>query len=452
MAASKHPNIILITIDSLRADHCGWLNPEAEDLTPFLNKIANESIIFEKAYAPGPSTIFSFPSILSGTYPFSLPGWERGYPSLRRRPLLAKLLKEAGFHTFAFHSNPYLSEYFGYNIGFDKFFYFKKDTFLKEDKSALSKIIESLDRFSLFRLIKKGAKKNLFLLYKQAVNFLAKSEGRPLTIDRFVPAPEINQALQKTLRPEDTPLFLWVHYMDIHHPYLVGEASLTREQARQIEQQIFNYLRFGREIGPEYHRLLKTCYQNSIKSLDKNLKSLLEILEKKGFLKNSILIITSDHGEEFFEHGSFFHTPKLKHHHLYEENIHIPLLIKLPNKEVGRAPFRVSLAWLAPTLLDFLGIEKPELMLKQNLFQSKKGEVIFSQTLRDFHGILDKLNKESYAGAVIKGDFKYIYDNYKKIEELYNLRGDKKEKENLVFNNKELTHQMRRLFKKALYS
>lgn len=124
MAEVKKQNIILITIDSLRADYCGWLNELRKDLTPNLNKLADDSFVFINAYSTGPSTPFSFPAIFSGTYPFSFHKWDKkNFPGLEQRPSLSKQLEDSGYYTVAVHDNPYLSSFYGYDIGFSDFYY-----------------------------------------------------------------------------------------------------------------------------------------------------------------------------------------------------------------------------------------------------------------------------------------------------------------------------------------
>jgi arylsulfatase A-like enzyme len=109
----KKPNIILITVDSLRADHLGYMG-YGKGISPNIDKLAGESVVFNNAFAVGPVTPHSFPSILTSTYPLDYQGPRK---IERPRKLISEVLKEKGFITAAFHSNAYLSNFFGYNRG-----------------------------------------------------------------------------------------------------------------------------------------------------------------------------------------------------------------------------------------------------------------------------------------------------------------------------------------------
>ena len=113
----KKPNIILITVDSLRSDHLGFMGYE-KDISPNLDNLAQESSVFNQAFAVGPVTPHSFPSILTSTYPLDFQGPKK---IDRPRRVISEILKEHGFLTVAFHSNAYLSDFFGYNKGWDYF-------------------------------------------------------------------------------------------------------------------------------------------------------------------------------------------------------------------------------------------------------------------------------------------------------------------------------------------
>ena len=155
------PNIILITIDCLRADYCGWLNPEHRSLTPFLNKLAEESLVFTNAYATGPTTYLAFPGILTGTYSFDFEKWDKkNFPGLDQRPYLPKILKNNGYFSIAINDNAYLSSFFGYDEGFNVFYsnnFFSpvsKEKISAEKNNFIKKIKMSSFWFKFFARIK----------------------------------------------------------------------------------------------------------------------------------------------------------------------------------------------------------------------------------------------------------------------------------------------------------
>jgi len=146
---NKKPNVILITVDCLRPDHLGFMGYKKE-ISPNLDKFSKECFVFANAFAVGPNTPYSFPAILTGTYPLDYQG-----PRKMERPrvFISEHLKKKGFVTAAIHSNPRLSSFFGYNRGWD---FFEDITpplqisYTKSFKKALKKKASQLFNFFLF--------------------------------------------------------------------------------------------------------------------------------------------------------------------------------------------------------------------------------------------------------------------------------------------------------------
>jgi len=421
------PNIILITIDSLRADHCGFMGYE-KNTTPFLDGFARKAMIFRHAYAPGPTTWFTFPSLFSGTRPISFSGWsKKSYPALNERPNLAKILKQNGYTTMAVHSNPCLAEFFGYRRGFDIFIDMEVGT---DERGSI--------RQKIRRRIKNILTRKAPRLLDRMGKFLVRVGVKPEI--KKSDAELINQAVKKVLNEIDLsrPVFLWVHYMDVHHPYVPKEAEflppgVSKRQAinfflkHPVNEKQEKYFRNNKK---DLEKLIG-FYDSCIKYTDKKLSELFQFLENQNLLKNSLVIITADHGDEFLDHGNLGHNPhKAASHYLYEHNLRVPLLIK-SNQGCGVNNNLVNLSWLAPTLMDILGVARDKRMLKRNFFTSQP-ERLFFETLRGFHPMSEILDLEKYALAVRRGSWKYIKDTYTRKEEIFNLANDPEERYNLI--------------------
>jgi arylsulfatase A-like enzyme len=172
-------------------------------------------------------------------------------------------------------------------------------------------------------------------------------------------------------------------------------------------------------------------YDEKIKSYDEYVGNLLNELEKAGILRRSVVVITSDHGEGFGEHGIFF-----EHAHLYDEMLWVPLIIKFPiNKYQGiRIKQQVRHVDIVPTILDFLGMKDFE-MQGESLIPLIEGRKIINFTYLGWR----------WLAGVRTENWKYIYNNNTGEEELYNLQNDKEEMKNLAKEMPEKTKEYREM-------
>lgn len=395
---NKKPNIILITIDCLRADHCGWLNPENKHLTPFLNSLAEKSAIFTNVYATGPYTKLAFPGILTGTYPLDFIKFNpKTFPDITKRPYLPKILQDNGYFTIAVHDNPFLSAFFGYDRGFNIFkdlgmanyeskvtetFYLNKKFNFQDIKNI---IFKKLGKNNYYQKIKKFIISRLPWIKKLFI-FMTSPIITPRTkIFPFDnPAKNINKAILAETNFFQEPLFIWAHYMDLHEPYILPPlqeniiSSILSDKDLEIlknspEKTFWPY----RGLLKNNYDLLKKFYQLNLIYLDQQLKILFDYL--KILSKNSIIIITADHGEEFMEHGNWGHIITPKNNKLFKELLNVPLLIKIPNKKAEKIQTTFSASQLPATILESVNI-LPEKNMEPGFF-SKKSARIFAESM-----------------------------------------------------------------------
>ncbi len=442
---AKKPNIILITIDSLRARHLGFMGYK-KNISPNLDRLAEKSIVFTQAYVVGPNSSHSFPSLLTSTYPLD-------YQALHideNRELLSEVLKKQGYITICLQTSPFLSEYFGYNRGWDYF----EDIAIPVPKSKFfnphsfrGKLQDILIRLSInssphvfFGLLYIRNKiKNLFKEikpYKTGALFINK------IIKDFISA---NKDGEK-------PFFLWAHYQDVHGPFVpydchYQERPLTYSEliGRNLPTLIANYPsknKFFKKFTQKHIGKTIEFYDDGIRYFDEQFGDLLNFIEKEKIGQETILCVASDHGDELLEHGGVGHYDNK----LYNELLHVPLLLRIPGQTGERREEKVSLIDFAPTLCNLVGVGKPASYKGKNLFENKE-EFIFHQASlsgkKDFWQTIRPGSLDNCLIACQSKNWKYIQNYSSGQDELYDLEEDKGERDNLAKARPEIIAQMK---------
>lgn len=295
-SAPVHPNIILITLDTTRADRMGFLG-STRGLTPNLDALAQQSVIFSRAYAHVPLTTPSHATIFTGTYPQFNHLNYMGQPLTTDLPYLPALLKHRKYHTAAFVGSMIIDAKNPVATGFDRGF----DT------------------------------------YDAPFHNRVKGEDRYRSVERRADA-VVDRALGWVNTPRTGPFFLWVHCYDPHAPY---------------------------DPPPPFKaRYAPDPYDGEIAYTDSAIGKLLAGLRSRGLYDKAMIALMADHGEAMGEHG--------EHHHgifLYDETIHVPLLIKFPRQQFAgkRVDGRVRLVDVAPTILEEVGLSVPATMQGESL-------------------------------------------------------------------------------------
>lgn len=383
-------NVVLCTIDALRKDTIGFYgNPNG--LTQFIDSLQDKCIRFTKAQSCGPYTQASFTGILTSSY-FLEYGKSKGFSP--QRTLVSEPLKTAGVFTAAFHSNPYLCGFLGWNRGWDTFY-------------------DSM-----------------------------KEEVDPKT--PYIKANVINRNVKEWLSSyvgggSYDPFFLWVHYMDIHEPYVperkyIDLVDPSIDLSADEMFKLFKEVLLKRDVSNERTvALLKSLYDAHVCEVDNHLNEFFNILEKSGVLDDSVIIITSDHGDEFNEHGGLSHDDKM-----YSELVDIPLLIYDPRRDKGEVCDQlVSNVDIPPTIIHLFGLEPVDTFEGHSLLPlegyPKKG--CFGEAIDQKSQRGGNIEKDVYFYR--EGYFKVIYranlDNW----EMYDLESDLKEQNNIFSTSSE---------------
>jgi arylsulfatase len=351
-------NIVFVTIDSLRADYCGF-NGHSGDLTPTLDSLAENGTVFENAIAPGPSTSESVPTIVTGEYPVEReeatgeidPRISRIKPHLQARRTMAERLSELGYNTAAFTPNPFTSRYFGYDDGFDHF-----EDFLDGSRDEIYQ-----------RLLKGMKGSNYYLPVRILLNWIQREEA-------FKPWEAFYDEVVKWAKNQDSPYFIWIFLMDVHHPYLADRETRSQSLLKTYYSN-WELRRQQYDLDPEgqIHDWLVHSYEDSIRYTDKCLDQLTTDLADD----NPAFVVTGDHGEAFGEHDSYEHHggafgqegEQEYHSFLYDENIHVPLV--LGNYDgINRIKDPVSLSGI-PKLLEHIATDKDVSEIAERFVVSK---------------------------------------------------------------------------------
>ncbi|RLM33853.1 sulfatase [Haloarcula sp. Atlit-120R] len=357
------PNIILLTVDCLRYDRCSF-NGHFRETTQNLDNMLQESVVFDQAYSTGPWTSDSVPGILAGLHSHNSAYFDS--PNLKAIPrgttTIAEDLSSQGYNTFAILSNPHLTKGRNFDIGFDKFQNIRSDLnekrFSEEDSKSNSiiqlgdilwKLRERMQNRDQLRIISPYT--HMFSSYRSIQKF----RGWPT-----ISAQEVISKLCNTIDGTDRPFFAWSHLMDLHaplNPESVKEGGLL-ENDSSYRQYIYDARRAANIQESRYNLM----YDSTLRYIDQWIGKLVEYLKNNGYWEDTIIILTSDHGEALHEKGVYGHVSlgeEFAHdeprHYLYDELLHVPLMVRIPNKDGSRVQRQFSLAWINEILEEILG-------------------------------------------------------------------------------------------------
>jgi len=312
------PNIILIVCDALRKDVLGLYGGPAK--TPNLKKLAKDAMVYENAIAPSPWTFPSHVSLFTGLYPS-----EHGVHETKDIKLpdliplnrglnletLPEYLTGLGYNTVGVSNNIMMSRFTGFDIKFSQFLNIEVDPWLQSNyvKKALN---EGVDPVHItMELIRKGQFGKILKYTKEYMRIKSVAKAINFPLDKG--ADLTNKILFDTkLAPN---LFLFINYFEAHEPY---KGYNRRER--------WEHFAGIKKLDEKKTEQLKRQYILEVEYLDKKIGELIEMLKLFNLYDNSMIIITSDHGQAMNEHGYIFHDC-----YLYDEIIRIPLIIKYPN-------------------------------------------------------------------------------------------------------------------------
>ena len=393
---AKKPNIILITLDTTRADRLGCYGYRRQT-SPNIDKLAEESVLYTRAIAPSSWTLPSHASLFTGKFTSShgarydpegpllltdaISGPE-SWDAYRARGLaqnevtLAEVLKETGYTTAAVVGGPWMKRIFGLNKGFDYY-----------------------------------------------------NDSQISTVNGRLASQVTTSALNWLERRREKKFFLFLNYFDPHGPYSPPEGFALKFLPKGT-----NFT--GREPTLEETNAL---YDAEILYMDHYIGRFLQKLKVENLYNDTLIIVTSDHGELFGEHGKFGHG-----HYLYQEELHVPLFIKYPAGEVSpkRTDLRAQLTDILPMIYERVGITIPGNI--QGTSPSQIKHPIIAETYP-----LPLISKDGSWQSIFEGDFKFIW-NSKNQHMLFNLKDDPEENVNIIGQDTKRTERMMTQLKQYL--
>ena len=330
-----HANLIIISLDTLRAD-CTSVGAGPEAISPALARFASEATVFTQARAQAPHTAPSHMSLFTSAVP-SVHGVQNvanttaadGSPSAVIVPMrsdvptLAQVLKAAGFRTIGLTDGGNLIPNHGFDRGFDTYTYRLEGAAKKVDEGLLA----------CKALTQPGAGRTFLFLHTYQIH--APYVPPPEYIERWAP------------HDYDGPLRARIETL----------SGMTLDQRWAAMKSLF--WKDRDDFGQPEAGYLRGLYQGGVRYTDDELGRLFEGLQRSGLLDKSVVVVLSDHGEEFHEHGRW------QHEQLYEECLRVPLVVRLPHGYRGgrRIDTPVGLVDVMPTMLDLLGIDVRKLAL-----------------------------------------------------------------------------------------
>ena len=455
-------NVLLLTVDCLRLDRIIDTS-YSNKFTRNISNLVNKGVLFYETIANSSWTIPSLISLFTSMYPLMhnvitdfihkafisrnkihYDKCEFVYPLKVRAGALSLpcILSARRYITICINSSPIIS----YNLTeINKCFKIFKDAsaFISIKQKAIDIPSRLSTLLGAIRCKSKLISRGLACIGSQ-INQLIKKDINP-----FADAEEIirealflMQKIRNKLEINDN-LFVWLHFLDAHEPYIASvrfseELGWTLTEALTYISEILTKMRFCPDKLTKYDlKLLNKFYNYSIKNVDEYIGYFLEKLEETSFGRDTLIILTADHGELLGEHDAIGHGGLL-----YDELIRVPLIIKGLGLPRGmKINSQISLMDLMPTILEILGIDAPKtLQGKSRLYlidekDSTAGEPVISECI----------GPETYRFSYRTKDWKYILTIKRKsiIEELYNIKSNQGERENLAQMEKDLTKVFR---------
>jgi len=429
-ANGVRPPIILITIDTLSANHMSLYGYERET-TPALSRMAKESVVFERHHSNSNFTTASISSLLSGARPWLHRAFILGakpVAAIARHGLLPSI-HGARYQTLAVATNRYAAADLhrsGYWV----------------DRQASGRVDEPEQEF--VKWVPFGGDLRFFPTIESSLN-LAKGiiAARDKSNLHYDPESAFSEARKLLLDSRSgAPAFLWVHLFPPHDPYATPAPFLrtfdSRPKAltRTASRPTFEF-RAGR--NPNFPGVMLGRYDEAIRYVDHHVGQFLDWLKQQGRFDEAMIIVTADHGESF-THGFGGHYGPL----LHEELIRVPLLVKLPHQKEGRRinDLLTEHADLLPTVLEYLGQPIPKYVEGRSLKTVLDGgslapSPVYSMAFQQ-NGLFTALQTGTV--AMLEGQYKYIrylgeikYEFMPKLEDgLYDLSADPGELRNLA--------------------
>ena len=413
--AGARPNVLVIVMDTVRADHLSLYGYE-RDTSPNLKALAQDSVVYTRAQSAADITLTSHASLFTGMYPSwhgaycKEPDAAYGRPVQKDVPTLAELLRAQGYTTLGVAANLYMRSAFGLDRGFQEFRIERPVPLLSDE-----------NRCQLRRQMRR-----LLNLAIDTAQFDRLNSNAEEIDDQFLTT--LDDRLQAA---GQAPFFGFINYMDAHFPYIPpspwdrkfpGKSSTLSKDTLEADQYV---IAKGETIPAEYQPYCISQYDGGIAFIDAQIGRIVAGLKQRGLYDNTMIVVTSDHGEAFGERHNVEHGNSP-----YQNLLHVALLVKYPKgAHTGRVESPVSLIDVAPTVLQQTGAAVPGTMQGRSLLDASGPAQIFSET---FHcQVIQSVACDGCgARAVVAWPYKYIAFLQGR-RQLFNIESDPNENREL---------------------
>lgn len=384
------PNILLIGVDTLRADRLSCYG-YSQQTSPHIDALAADGVLYRNALAQSSWTRPSFATILTSLYPSSHTAIGKADRLPQGALTLAEVLQAAGYRTAGLVDNINIAPLFGFDQGFDTY------TYLEPDLPLGASDVSS--ELALYQ----AARRAYYMV----------AGGKVVVQEYYQDAATVTAAAKAWLADHpDERFFLFLHYMDPHDPYMEHPYSGVG-YARASDQN----------PDPSLAATFSALYDGEVRYVDTYLGELWAFLQEAGLYDNTLIVLTGDHGEEFQEHGGWWHGQTL-----YEEQLRVPLIVKYPGGARAGTVVEEYARTLdvAPTVVDAAGLAVPA---------TWQGRSLWSDTAPPAYLFAEEELEGNVLRSVQQGDYKLILanrDNPRGLpaEALYNLGADPSERVN----------------------
>jgi arylsulfatase A-like enzyme len=332
----KLPHIILIVMDTVSAKRCS-LYGHNRATTPGLARLASEAVVYRNCFAPAAWTLPSHISLFTGLFPSQHGGNNMDFMYPGQYYTLPEVLKESGYATQAISSNLLISRQTKFNFGFDEFHsmesLFNSDRYyrMRETIKALKpQIKKDLKEIELIFQQSWNSKYPLYPFQHLLDRIYRKYCGNITEYSSYATARTFRLAQKLLKRSGTSPVFLFINVMEAHDKYNPPRRFLTAFDRKQLKANSLNKMSaldfyFQPPTMPPENELVKRLHEQEITYLDEVLADFVSFLRRADLLDDTLLIVTADHGESLGEHDIWGHI-----FGLYNELVHVPLLIKYP--------------------------------------------------------------------------------------------------------------------------
>lgn len=402
---------ILVTVDALRADHLGQYG-YGRDTIPSLDRLCDDGTVFSQTFANGPYTRVSVPSFHTSTH--------LGYRDIKNLPTIASALSEADVRTCCIGTQTGFASVEG-DLHFDEYVDMGRGDHYRESEpiylQLLPKLRQTLQKVPpLYETAKRLHQHSPF---ETQFRFKGYTSAEDIT----------DRAIEWLSNDAENEFFLWIHYMEGHRPYGIHEddpvytSPVSGDRIRELMK------RAGTQpdnLTQSERQLLIDLYDSDLRYFSRHFNRLLDHLEDEEMFSDTNVIFTADHGEEFYEHGEYFHRNLP-----YDELLHVPLVVKTPRGPSETVDEQRELLDLAPTILNFHDVSMPESFDGRDLFQDGERDLLaLGSILFDDQVVARRWNC-----------WKYMWTEGS--EYLFNLDADPGEQQNVIDDSTSIRNEFR---------